>query len=230
MQQYAQEYHYLLPQYTRLQEPGAFRVVFAIRPPVTADAVADTAAAAGLPVHGGGSCSSSSSSSNETWQGSANQNELTAEQLAVSYRQVLNVKELLQWCNAWQPTAATAADLVGMNNTGAAGGGAKQYTHAVCVAHEFGRHGKVDVAPASSSSSDNSIGRWLKVGAARLRRLLARSRPAGRAAESAQARANVQMAYVQQQQQQRQQWPGGDSELDPRALMTDLATLDHAGE
>jgi hypothetical protein len=218
MQQYAQDYHYLLPQYTRLQEPGAFRVVFAIRPPVTADAVADTAAAAGLPVHGGGSCSSSSSSSNETWQGSANQNELTAEQLAVSYRQVLNVKELLQWCNAWQPTAATAADLVGMNNTGAAGGGAKQYTHAVCVAHEFGRHGKVDVAPrAGTSSSSSSIRRRLLDWASKVQSLWG----GGPSSTTAAAAPSGESA---------QPCPGCDPELDPRALMTDLAILDHAGE
>jgi hypothetical protein len=137
MQKYAQQYHSLPPQYTRLQKPGAFRVVFAVRTP--ADAAAG-AGRSGVVVHGSSSSSSSSSSNGE-----GQVYDPTEDQLAVSTRQVLNIQELLQWCNAWQPTAATAADLRDIDSeaaaaaaAAAAGDGAKQYTHAVCVAHEFG--------------------------------------------------------------------------------------------
>jgi hypothetical protein len=165
---------------------------------------------------------------------------------------VLNINELLQWCNAWKPTAATAADLQGIDSeaaaAAAAGGAAQRYTHTVCVAHEFGRHGKVDVAPTTSSSSSSSSGTtsssssssssgdsthsWFGFGPVRLRQLLAKGRLAQTAAASANGHADGQAAHasLQQQQQQQQQWPGGDPELDPRALMTDLAVLDHAGE
>jgi hypothetical protein len=205
MQHYAQEYHYLLPQYKRLEEPRAFRVVFAIRPPIVAAAAAAVSAAAGIKVPG------RDSANVNTGEGY----ELSDEQLKVSYRQVLNPKELLQWCNAWKPTAAVAADLQGLDSTAAAAGAwAQRYTHTVCVAHVFGQHGKVDVAPraAGSSGRRSSLRRKLQELTSKVRHLLGGGPSDQTAAGSAQPCA------------------GCDPELDPRALMTDLAVLDHAGE
>jgi hypothetical protein len=183
MQRYAQEYHYLLPQYKRLQEPKAFRVVFALRPPMIASAAAAM-------VH------SSTSSTGEHL-------DPTEDQLAVSVRQVLNIQEVMQWCNAWKPTAAGAGGVV-----------AERYTHTVCVGHVFGQHGKVEVAPrAAGSSGGSSLRRQLREWTSKVRRLLG-----GGPSDPTAAAGSAQPC------------DGCDPELDPRALMTDLAVLDHAGE
>jgi hypothetical protein len=215
MQRYSQQYHVLpqqyhvLPQqYNRLQEPGAFRVVLAVRAP----------AAAAPAVPSSGSSSSSSSSSATAMQGTLGLNP-SEEQLAVSARQTLNVEELLQWCNSWQPVAAGSEDLEGVDSSSSSSSstvtaegnrGKPRYSHTVCIAHEFGRHGKVDVPPrANSSSSSSSSSSWW----GRLRRQLSGTQPLPQ----------------QQQQQRQQQQPWGDPKLDPRALMMDLAVLDNAG-
>ena len=212
MQRYGQQYHVLPQQYNRLQEPGAFRVVLAVRAPA--------AAAAAVPSSGSSSSSSSSSSSATAMQGTLGLNP-SEEQLAVSARQTLNVEELLQWCSSWQPVAAGSEDLEGVDSSSSSSSsstvtaegnrGKPRYSHTVCIAHEFGRHGKVDIPPRanSSSSSSSSGSSWW----GRLRRQLSGTQP----------------QQQQQQQQRQQQQPWGDPELDPRALMMDLAVLDNAG-
>jgi hypothetical protein len=228
MQRYGQQYARLPEQNSRLKEPGAFRVVFAVRAPAAATA----AAADG----GGGTVSSSDVQANPSEQ-----------QLAASTRQVINIQDLLDWCNSWQPVAAAAADLEGVDSSSTAAaaaaaaaaearGAQKRYHHTVCVAHQFGQHGQTDGNSSSSSSSggggaggSSSIG-WLGRATVRLRQLLSGAVSGSAATATLQQRLHPPGSADRQQQQQQQQWPWGDPDLDPRALMTDIAVMDHAGE
>jgi hypothetical protein len=207
MQRYGQQYRMLPQQYKRLQEPGAFRVVLAVRTP------AATAAAAAAGAAQPSSSSSSSSSSGTAVEVNLSLLNPSAEQLAWSTRQVLNVGELLHWCNSWKPAAAGPGELEGVeiSSSSSSSSSKRRYSHTVCIAHEFGRHGKVDIAPRASSSSNGG------------------SSSSSSSSSSWWGRLQRRLFGDQLQQQQQQQQPWGDPELDPRALMMDLAVLDNAG-
>uniref|UniRef100_A0A383VT21 Uncharacterized protein n=1 Tax=Tetradesmus obliquus TaxID=3088 RepID=A0A383VT21_TETOB len=55
-------------------------------------------------------------------------------------RSILNVQELLDWCNAWKPQMPDKQP-------------SAKYTRTVCIAHEFGRHGGLDAQPAGKPAA-----------------------------------------------------------------------------
>jgi hypothetical protein len=159
VKQYYQErfgQHSPLPRgFERLKQRRAFRVVFAVR---------------GLPA----AAAAPGGASGREWR------DWSEAELAASTRQLLNLPQLLAWCNAWKPTAAAGSAALGDVSAGDTAGGSRRYERAACVAHEFGQHGRVEAAAATQQRRQGSA-------------------------------------------------LAADPELDPTALLTDLAVLEQAG-